>query len=234
MELGGVDQLVKVAHLRLCYSRAFFLSAYPRESQEMVFDAHARAFAHLGGIPRRGIYDNMKTAIDAIFLGKERRYNRRFLAMCNHYLIEPTACTPASGWEKGQVENQVGTVRGWLFAPKLRFADLPALNAWLATRCTELAQRSHPDPPDRTVDELWQEERAQLQPMLPAFDGFHERICRVTSTALVHFERNRYSVECAYAGRTVALRAYATHIVIVADSVVVGEHERQFGRYKTA
>ena len=74
------------------------------------------------------------------FVGKERRYNRRFLAMCNHYLIEPTAFTPASGWEKGQVENQVGSMRGWLFAPKLRFADLPSLNTRLARRCTEVAR----------------------------------------------------------------------------------------------
>jgi transposase len=55
------------------------LYAYPRESQEMVFDAHARAFAFLGGVPRRGIYDNLKPAVDAIFVGRERRYNRRFL-----------------------------------------------------------------------------------------------------------------------------------------------------------
>jgi transposase len=111
VEIGGVDQVVKVAHVRLCYSRAFFLVAYPRESQEMVFDAHGKAFEFLGGVPRRGIYDNMKTAIDTIFIGRDRRYNRRFLVMCNHYLVEPTACTPASGWEKGQVENQVGNVR---------------------------------------------------------------------------------------------------------------------------
>jgi transposase len=110
VELGGIEQVVKVAHMRLCHSRAFFLVAYPRESQEMVFDAHARAFAFLGGVARRGIYDNMKPAVDAIFVGRERNYNRRFLVMCNHYLIEPTACTPAAGWEKGQVENQVGNV----------------------------------------------------------------------------------------------------------------------------
>lgn len=235
VEIAGVDQVVKVAHLRLCHSRAFALCAYPRESQEMVFDAHARAFSHLGGVPRRGIYDNMKTAIDAIFVGKERRYNRRFLAMCNHYLIEPTACTPAAGWEKGQVENQVGNVRSWLFTPKLRFPDFESLNRWLASRCIELArERPHPEYPERTIAEMWQAERALLRPMPPAFDGFHERICRVSSTALVHFERNRYSVECAYAGRTVALRAYATQVVIVADSIVVGDHDRQFGRYKTA
>jgi transposase len=75
VELGGIDQVVKVAHVRLCYSRAFFLVAYPRESQEMVFDAHERAFAFLGGVPRRGIYDNLKPAVDAVFVGRERRFD---------------------------------------------------------------------------------------------------------------------------------------------------------------
>jgi transposase len=45
----------------------------------MVFDAHARALAFFGGITARGIYDNMSTAVDTIFLGKERAFNRRFL-----------------------------------------------------------------------------------------------------------------------------------------------------------
>jgi transposase len=53
----------------------------------------------------------MKTAVTTILVGKERLYNRRFLQMCSHYLVDPVACTPASGWEKGQVENQVGLVR---------------------------------------------------------------------------------------------------------------------------
>ncbi|EAQ33416.1 putative transposase [Nitrobacter sp. Nb-311A] len=43
--------------------------------------------------------------VETIFVGKDRRYNRRFLQMCSHYLIDPVARTPASGWEKGQVEN---------------------------------------------------------------------------------------------------------------------------------
>jgi len=156
VELGGIEQIVKVAHVRLCNSRTFFLMAYPRESQEMVFEAHARAFAFLGGVPRRGIYDNLRPAVDAIFVGRERRYNRRFLVMCNHYLIEPTACTPAAGWEKGQVESQVGNVREWVFTPKLRFSDLAALNAHLAARCLELArERSHPEQPQRRIIEVW-------------------------------------------------------------------------------
>ena len=59
--LNGVTVIVKVAHVRLCHSRMLFVRAYPRETQEMVFDAHDRAFALFKGTCRRGIYDNMKT-----------------------------------------------------------------------------------------------------------------------------------------------------------------------------
>ena len=75
----------------------------------------------------------MKTAVEAIFVGKARQYNRRFLQMCSHQLIEPVACTPAAGWEKGQVENQVGNLRDLLFRPKPRVTSLVELNAWLKT-----------------------------------------------------------------------------------------------------
>jgi IstB-like ATP binding protein len=101
-----------------------FVRAYPRETQEMVFDAHDRAFALFKGTCVRGIYDNMKTAVETIFVGKHRLYNRRFQQMCSHYLIDPVACTPASGWEKGQVENQVGLLRERFFTPRLRFKTL--------------------------------------------------------------------------------------------------------------
>ena len=232
--IGGEEQIVKVAHLRLCHSRAFFLVAYPRESQEMVFDAHARAFAFLGGVPRRGIYDNLKPAVDAIFTGRERRYNRRFLVMCNHYLVDPTACTPAAGWEKGQVENQVGNVREWVFTPKLRFDTLERLNEHLAERCRQLArERSHPEEPGRRIEEVWAEERSALRAMPVPFDGYAEKTVRVSSTCLVHFERNRYSVECRSVGRVVSVRAYAERIAICCDGQIVGEHPRCFERGRT-
>lgn len=121
----------------MTHSRQMFVVAYPRESQEMVFDAHVQAFKFL----KRMVYDNLKTVVDAIFVGKERQFNRRFLTLANHYMFEPVACTPASGWGKGQVENQVGNIREWLFTPTPKFADFAELNAWLAQRCTELAQQ---------------------------------------------------------------------------------------------
>ena len=230
VELGGVLQTVKVAHFRLCYSRRSFVAAYPRETQEMVFDAHNRAFAAWGGVPLAGIYDNPKTVVDVILAGKARQFNRRFLALMNHYLIEPIACTPAAGWEKGQVENQVGTLRDWLFTPRLQFACWEDLNVWLARRCQELEQRPHPDQLDRTIGELFAEERAQLRPFTAAFDGYVEHTVRASSTCLVNYDRNRYSVPAAYAGKLVSVKAYAERIQVVADEQLLAEHPRCFGR----
>ena len=158
--MSGVTVTVKVAHVRLCHSRMMFVRAYPRESQEMVFDAHERAFAFFRGACTRGIYDNMKTAVEAVFVGKDRQYNRRFLQMCAHHLVEPVACTPASGWEKGQVENQVGLVRERFFTPRLRVKSYDELNAWLLDKCIAYAKvHAHPERPDRTVWEVFEEER---------------------------------------------------------------------------
>jgi len=141
--IDGVTVTIKVAHMRLCHSRMPFVRAYPRETQEMVFDAHDRAFAFYKGTCTRGIYDNMKTAVDAIFVGKERAYNRRFQQMCSHYLVDPVACTPAAGWEKGQVESQVGTLRERLFSPRVRVRSMEELNGWLVDQCIARAMEVH-------------------------------------------------------------------------------------------
>ena len=103
-------------------------------------DAHNKAFAFYGGVPLQMVYDNLKTVVDTVFVGKERKFNRRFMALANHYLFEPVACTPAAGWEKGQVENQVGNIREWLFTPRAKFDSFAELNTWLAQRCEELSR----------------------------------------------------------------------------------------------
>jgi transposase len=233
--LGGVTTTVKVAQVRLCHSRMPFLRAYPRETQEMVFDAHEKAFAFFKGAPRRGIYDNMKTAVDAVFVGKERSFNRRFLQLMSHHLVEPTACTPAAGWEKGQVENQVGVARKRFFSPRVRFESYAELNAWLADRCVAYAKaQAHPEQKERTVFEMFEAERPLLIPYRGPFDGFHATTASVSKTCLVRFDNNKYSVSCKAVGRPVDVHAYADRIVIKQDGVIVGEHARRFGRNQVA
>jgi len=232
--INGTTVTVKVAHVRLCHSRMMFVRAYPRESQEMVFDAHDRAFAFFKGACTRGIYDNMKTAVETIFVGRERAYNRRFQQMCGHHLVDPVACTPASGWEKGQVENQVGLVRERFFTPRLRVKSYDELNAWLLDHTIAYAKaHRHPELRDRTVWEVFEAERPSLVPYRGCFDGFHALPASVSKTCLVRFDNNRYSVAANAVGRPVEIRAYADRIELRQEGRVVGEHPRCFGRDQT-
>ena len=232
--MSGVTVTVKVAHVRLCHSRMMFCRAYPRETQEMVFDAHERAFAFFRGACTRGIYDNMKTAVETIFIGKDRQYNRRFLQMCSHHLVDPVACTPASGWEKGQVENQVGLVRERFFTPRLRVKTYDELNAWLTDKCVAYAKvHPHPERPDQTVWDVFEEERPNLVPYRGRFDGFHALPASVSKTCLVRFDNNKYSVNDSAVGRPVDIHAYADRIVVRQDGRVVAEHARRHGRGET-
>jgi transposase len=82
--LNGVRVKLQVAHIKLSYSRAFLVRAYLLQTHEMLFDAHTHGFRVLGGVPRRGIYDNMRTAVDKVGRGKERTVNARFSAMTSH------------------------------------------------------------------------------------------------------------------------------------------------------
>jgi transposase len=232
--LNGVTTTVKVAHLRLCHSRMPFVRAYPRESQEMVFDAHDRGFSFFRGTCARGIYDNMKTAVESVFVGKDRAYNRRFLQMCGHYLVEPVACTPAAGWEKGQVENQVGLVRERFFTPRLRFKTYEDMNGWLLDQCVAYAQaHRHPELRDQTIWSVFEAERPALVRYAGRFDGFHATPAAVSKTCLVRFDSNKYSVMAKAVGRPVDVHAYADRIVIRQDGEIVGEHPRRFGRDQT-
>ena len=228
VRIGGEKVKLQVAQFKLSHSRAFLLRAYWKQTHEMLFDAHNHAFAVFGGVPRRGIYDNMKTAVDKVHAGKRRSVNARFSAMVSHFLFEAEFCNPASGWEKGQVEKNVQDARRrvWPAVPQ-HFKHLDELNAWLEERCKALWQAlPHPEQRPRRIAEVLQDELPALMPVPVPFDGFVEQTKRVTPTCLVHVERNRYSVPASFAGRTVSVRLYPARVVFVAEGQKIAEHVR--------
>jgi len=227
--VGGIYYRVQVSHMKLCASRAFWLVAYPSQGHEMLFDAHTRSFAALGGVPRRGIYDNMKTAVDKVKKGKGRVVNARFAVMCAHYLFDADFCNVASGWEKGVVEKNVQDSRRriWIEAARQRWGSFVELNAWLAQRCRALWDEiRHPEHGQFSVAEMLEHERAHLMPMPVPFDGYVEKPARVSSTSLVSVARNRYSVPCEWVGRRVSTRLYPGSVAVVAEDREVARHER--------
>ena len=235
--VGGVYHQLQVAHLKLCASRAFWLVAYPSQGHEMLFDAHTRSFAALGGVARRGIYDNMKTAVDKVKKGKGRVVNARFAAMCSHYLFDADFCNVASGWEKGVVEKNVQDSRRriWIEAGSRRFGSFAELNAWLGERCRAVwADTQHAEHTQFTVGEMLELERDHLMSMPEPFDGYVEKLARVSSTCLVAVARNRYSVPCEWAGQMVSTRLYPGRVDVAAGDVLVASHARQTNRGQTA
>ena len=228
--LGGERTKLQVAHFKLSHSRAFFLRAYPLQTHEMLFDAHVEAFRVLGGVPRRGIYDNMRTAVDKIGVGKARQVNLRFQAMASHYLFDAEFCNPASGWEKGQVEKNVQDARHRLWIPIPSFPSLAALNVWLEERCVAYWREiPHGELPG-TIADVWAEEQDYLMAPTRPFDGFVEHTKRVTPTCLIHLERNRYSVPASFANRPVSVRVYPERIVVAAEGQILCEHQRFIDR----
>jgi len=228
--IGGERLKLQVAHIKLSHSRAFLVRAYPLQTHEMLFDAHWHAFRVFGGVPSRGIYDNMKTAVDRVGKGKQRDINPRFKAMASHYVFEPEFCNPASGWEKGQVEKNVQDARNRLWQVMPVFADLAELNQWLEDRCIALWEETPHKALPGSISDVWAAEKPMLMALPPAFDGFIEHSKRVSPTCLITFERNRYSVPASFANRRVSLHVYPDRLVVVAEGQTVCEHGRIIDR----
>lgn len=178
--INGRKTKLQVAHLKLSHSRALVLRAYHlTQSHEMLFDAYKHAFRVFNSVPERGIYDNMKTAVDKMQKGKARIVNRRFLTMVSHYLFEADFCNPAAGWEKGQVEKNVRDARSIIWQrqrlplPLPRFSTLTELNDWLETQSIKDWQtRKHPQLSDRIIEDVWYQEQRQLMKVNAPFNGF--------------------------------------------------------------
>jgi transposase len=225
--IAGVRTKLQIAHFKLSHSRAFYLRAYLLQTHEMLFDAHNHAFATFGGVPARGIYDNMKTAVDKVKRGKERDVNIRFAAMVSHYLFDAEFCNPASGWEKGQIEKNVQDSRHRIWNQLPEFGSLEELNEWLQRRCLLLwSEIKHPEQKERSIADVYLDEKPSLMELSCPFDGFVEDTKRVSPTCLVTFERNRYSVPASYANRPISLRVYADRLVFAAESQIIAEHAR--------
>ena len=231
--IGGEVRKVIAAHTKLCASRAFVILGYPAQTHEMLFDAHNRAFSALGGVAKRGIYDNMKTAVDKITRGNGRIINTRFYAMAAHYLIDPEFCNAASGNEKGIVEKHIQDARRrlWLDAKSERFGTFDELNDWLTERCQQLwATLTHPEYPSINIADALAMEQEHLMPMPTEFDGYVQRNGRVSSTCLVTVDRNRYSVPSRLANSRIEVHIYANRLEFYDSKGWVASHTRLFDR----
>lgn len=188
----------------------------------------------IGGLHRRLEVAHIKLAASRAYLLVA--YYAQAHDMTGHYLFEADFCNVASGWEKGQVEKNVQDRRRhiWREAGQRRWTDLDELNTWLRQVCVDSWQElTHPEWGELSVADVWQQERGHLMALPKPFDGYVEQPARVTTTALIHFQRNRYSVPCEWVNAVVSLRAYASKLRLIGPGGAAVELTRSFDRDQT-
>ncbi len=229
--LDGRPTKVAVFVLTLPYSDAIFCRAFPRECTEAFLEGHVRAFAFLGGVPRRSSYDNSRIAVARITGSRDRRVTGEFLRLKSHYLFEDHFCLVRRPNEKGHVETLVGFARRNFLVPVPVLQDgLEGLNARLEADCrADLSRRLRGKP--ATKAELLAEEHAAML-ALPdeAFVAARVEPTSADSLSLVRFDTNDYSVPTQFAHHRVTAIGTVDTVHIVVDDRVVATHRRSWGR----
>lgn len=227
--INGEKLVINLFCARLCHSCAPYVIAYKRQNLESFLDAIIRTFQYYGGVPRRVIFDNARVAVKSGF-GAHAAAQDDYKQLSAHYGFEPVFCNPASGNEKGLVENLVGYIRRNVCVPLPKVKNLEELNGKLLEKCVRYLEHkvdSRPAP----VGILLEEDRQCLQSM-PSYtpDVSKRAYPTVSRYSTVLFETNAYSVPCRYTGKNTTLKAYPNHIEVWIAGALVARHERLFGR----
>ena len=227
--IGGVRQKIHFFCMDLPQSDACFVKAYPRETTEAFLDGHVSAFAFFGGVPLSLLYDNLKIAVARICGDGKRERTRAFTELVSHYLFADRFGRPGKGNDKGKVEGLVKYSRSNFMVPIPEAASYDDLNAMLATRC-RARQGDHAGRHATTIGERLVADTATLRDLPPvALEPCEKRSGRVSSTALVRYRCNDYSVPTRYGFQDVMVKGFVDEVVILCAGKVVARHPRCYG-----
>jgi hypothetical protein len=164
----------------LGYSRASYVEFVTDMKVGTLIDCHQKAFAALGGVPRRILYDNMKTVVlerDVDGPG-EHRYHAGFLDYAKHCGFVIKLCRPYRARTKGKVERFNGYLRRSFYVPlvaKLKQAglqlDVVTANVEVRYWLKEVANVRIHGTTQRQPSEQLQQEQAHLQAIPAAWRG---------------------------------------------------------------
>ena len=227
--MNGEKEKVNLFCARLCHSCAPFVIAYKRQNLESFLDAIIHTFQYYGGVPKRLIFDNARVAVKSGF-GAQAAAQDDYSQLAAHYGFDPVFCNPASGNEKGLVENLVGYIRRNVCVPLPKVKNLDELNAKLLAMCTRYLDHQIDGRPNK-VGVMLEEDRAMLRSMPRYTPDISKKVYpRVGRYSTVLFETNHYSVPCKYRGKETTVKAYPNHIEVWIEGSMVARHDRLFGR----
>ncbi len=226
--MNGVETKVHLFCMRLPYSRASFVRAYPSQKMECFLDGHVRSFEFFGGVARQLAYDNLKSAVIQVGKGRERRLNSKFIELRSHYLFASRFCNVASGNEKGHAENLVKHSQRQFLSPPPHVINLDELNELLLQQCRD-ALAGKVNEKGKTRGLLLDEERLSFLPLPKhSYEPCVVRSTYATKQALVAHDSNFYSVPVKWAHYEIIVKAYADRIELHHDDELVATHDRSW------
>ena len=228
VRINGRDVHGELFLLRFSHSKEFFVRFYPHQRQEAFFDAHEHAFAFFGGIPRQILYDNLKTAVKKVLVGRKREEQDSFIKFRAHHGFDSQFCNPAKGNEKGIVEGLARYIKAHAFSPVPEFLSIEALNEWLITRCQTLNARPRGKRKISFHDQFAEEKAMLLLLSKHTFDCCSRKEAKVNHYSLLTFDKNHYSVPITYAGRILTVKGYVGEVRIYDKETVVATHPRSY------
>jgi len=230
--VGSTRRRLSFFLMVLCHSRRLYLEFTVSQTMEFFLACHENAFAAFGGVPRRIMVDNLKSAVLQRLIGAAPVFNPKYLDFSRHWGFQISPCNVRSGNEKGRVENGVGYVKK-NFLAGLELADFtamqPAATLWVDTVANV---RIHGATQQRPIDRF-EQERAHLSPLNAAgFDLARVGTVRATKQFRVPLDSNHYSVPARYAGELLTLKAYAERVCIYAGEQLIARHARSMDRHQ--
>ena len=227
----GCGRILSCFAFVLSYSRMTTLVWTLSQRLEDFLRCHQKGFHFFGGVTKKVLYDNLKSVV-ANRVGREIRFNPKFMTFAGTYLFEPVACNVRRGNEKGKVERIIGYVRHNFFEGRT-FRDLADLQAQSDRWRDQVANcRVHGTTRERPINR-YQTERSFLRPFPPApFDCDVVLPVQVSKDCRVAFDTNSYSVPPLYAGLSLTLKADDHEVRIFKDGHRIASHRRCWEKYK--
>ena len=228
--IGGVRQKIHFFCMDLPQSDACFVKGYPAETTEAFLDGHVSAFTFFGGVPLSILYDNLKIAVAKICGDGKRERTRAFTELVSHYLFKDRFGRPGKGNDKGKVEGLEKYARANFMTPIPVAASFEAFNAMLNERC-DARQSEHAGRHAETIGERLAADLATIRELPPTpLEPCEKRAARVSSTALVRYRGNDYSVPTAYGFQDVMVKGFVAEVVILCRGEAIARHPRSYGQ----
>lgn len=230
IEIDGRKRKVSYFVMILCYSRMMFVKFCLTEAQEAWSECHREAFEYLGGVPKKVMVDNCKTAVISHKAGEAVIFNNAYIDLANHYGFKIVACNVRQPQEKGRVENGVGYVRK-SFINGRNLVPFELLNLEVETWLNEVANVRLHGTTKQKPTELWKNENLQKLPIHP-YECVVRTPVKINKMYRVRFDTNTYSVPAEYVYEDAILEVSTTLIRVWAKNRLIAEHQRCFARNK--